>query len=85
MQYIRLEGTAQEGETTHNLCKGDETMEANETDNVVGMREQDRSVKCRECMNKKDWKALTQENAITRNETEGNEGMLYCDYCEERL
>jgi hypothetical protein len=85
MQYNKLEDIAQEGTTTQNLCKGDETMEANETDNVVGMREQDRSVKCRECMNKEDWRTLTQENAITRDEIEANEGLFYCDYCEEKL
>jgi NAD-dependent SIR2 family protein deacetylase len=80
-----LEDVAQEWTTTQNLCKGDETMEENEADNVVGMHEQDRSVKCRECMNQEDWRTLTQENAITRDEIEANGWLFYCDYCEEKL
>ena len=60
-------------------------MEAYETDNVVGMREDDGSVKCRACMNEEDWSILTQENAITLEELEGDERLSYCDYCEERL
>ena len=60
-------------------------MEAHETDNVVGMLEDDGSVKCRACMNKKDWNTLTQENAITLEELESGERLFYCDYCEERL
>ena len=60
-------------------------MEAHETDNVVGMREDDGSVKCRACMNEGDWGILTQENAITLEELESGERLFYCDYCEEKL
>ena len=60
-------------------------MEAHETANVVGMREDDGSVKCRACMNEVDWNSLTQENTITLEELNKNETLYYCDYCEEKL
>jgi hypothetical protein len=60
-------------------------MEAHETDNLVGMREDDGSVKCMAFMNEEDWNILTQENAITLEELENGERLFYCDYCEERL
>jgi hypothetical protein len=60
-------------------------MLAHETDNVVGMHEDDGSVKCRACMNEEDWNILTQENAITLEELESGERLFYCDYCEESL
>lgn len=60
-------------------------MEAYETDNIVGMREDDGYVKCRACMNDEDWEILTQENAITPKKLESDERLIYCDYCEERL
>ena len=60
-------------------------MEAYETDNVLGMREDDGSVKCRACINDEDWNILTQENAIIIEEFESGERPFYCDYCEEKL
>jgi hypothetical protein len=39
----------------------------------VGIHDYDGSVKCRACMNEEDWSILTQENAITLKELEGDE------------
>jgi hypothetical protein len=36
-------------------------------------------------MEEKDWEGLTQENIITLKDIENSEGVLYCDYCEEKL
>ena len=74
-----------EGESVTETYKGDRTMEAHETDNIIGMLEDDGCVKCKVCMNEKDWEILTQENAITPEKLEGDERLFYCDYCEERL
>jgi hypothetical protein len=60
-------------------------MEAHEIDNIVGMREDDGSMKCRACMNEEDWSILNQKHAITLDELENGEKLYYCDYCEERL
>jgi hypothetical protein len=60
-------------------------MEAHEIGTVVGIREQDGSMKCRACMNEEDWSTLTQENVITLEELESGERLFYCDYCEEKL
>jgi hypothetical protein len=60
-------------------------MEVHEIEKVVGMREEDGSVKCRACMNEKDWNTLSQESAITLEDLENGEVLFYCDYCEERL
>ena len=60
-------------------------MEAYETGNIVGMREEDGSVKCRACMNEEDWNKLSHKNAITLEELETGESLFYCDYCEEKL
>ena len=65
--------------------EGDGTMEGHEVDNLVGMYEEDKSIKCRECMKAKDWKDLKQENIITLQDVENGEKLFYCDYCEEKL
>jgi hypothetical protein len=60
-------------------------MKDHKIDDLVGIYEADGSVKCRECMEEKDWEGLTQENIITLKDIENSEGVLYCDYCEEKL
>jgi hypothetical protein len=74
-----------EGESATETYKGDRTMEAHETDNIIGILEDDGCVKCKACMNEKDWEILTQENTITPKKLESDERLLYCDYCEARL
>ena len=60
-------------------------MGVHKIDNLVGVYEEDRSVKCRDCMKEKDWKDLKQENIITLDDVEKGENLFYCDYCEEKL
>lgn len=60
-------------------------MELSKIDNLVGIYEEDRSVKCRDCMQEKDWRDLRQENIITLEDIEDGERLFYCDYCEEKL
>jgi len=60
-------------------------MGVHEIDNLVGVYEEDRSVKCRDCMKEKDWKDLKQENIITLDDVEKGEKLFYCDYCEKKL
>jgi hypothetical protein len=60
-------------------------MEDHKTEGLVGIYEEDGSVKCRECMEGEDWEGLTQENIITIGDIENSEMVLYCDYCEEKL
>lgn len=60
-------------------------MEAYEIDNLVGMYEEDRSVKCRDCMVEKDWEDLKEDNIITVEDVESGEKLFYCDYCEKKL
>lgn len=40
-------------------------MKAHKIDNSVGMYEEDRSFKCRDCMEEEDCKDIKQENIIT--------------------
>jgi len=60
-------------------------MEVNEIDDLVGMYEEDRSVKCRDCMKEEDWEELKEENIITEDNIEKNDELIYCDYCERKL
>lgn len=60
-------------------------MEASKIDDLVGIYKEDRSVKCRECMEDEDWRELKEENIITEDDIEKNNELIYCDYCERRL
>jgi hypothetical protein len=60
-------------------------MKADEVDGLVGIYEQDGSVRCRECMEDEDWNHLSQETAITLDDVENGERLFYCDYCEQEL
>jgi len=60
-------------------------MEVGKIDDLLGMYEEDRSVKCRYCMKEEDWEDLKQENIITLEHIENGEELFYCDYCEQRL
>ena len=48
-------------------------METHETDNIMGMLENDGCVKCKACMIEEDWEILTQENTITPKKLESEE------------
>jgi hypothetical protein len=60
-------------------------MEKHKIDDLVGIYEADKSVKCRGCMEEEDWEDLSQENIITVKDIENGEKLLYCDYCEQKL
>ena len=60
-------------------------MRVHEIDDLIGMYEEDGSVKCRECMEDEDWNHLSQENTITLDDVESGERLFYCDYCEQKL
>ena len=60
-------------------------MEEHKIHDLVGIYEEDGSVKCRECMEEGDWEDLKEENIITGEDIENGERLLYCDYCEEKL
>jgi hypothetical protein len=60
-------------------------MKPDQIDSLVGIYEQDGSVKCRGSMEDEDWNHLSQENAITLDNVENGERPFYCDYCEQRL
>jgi len=60
-------------------------MGVHEIDDLVGIYEEDGSVKCRDCMEDEDWRDLRKENIITMGEIERNNDWLFCDYCEKRL
>ncbi|MFW6147937.1 MAG: hypothetical protein ACOC6B_06050 [Thermodesulfobacteriota bacterium] len=52
---------------------------------IIGIYEEDGSVKCRNCMTDEDWKNLTDDRIITEDRVTENNEFIYCDYCEERL
>jgi len=60
-------------------------MKVHQIDDLVGIYEQDGSVKCRDCMEDEDWKHLSQKNLITLDDVENGERLFYCDYCEKKL
>jgi len=60
-------------------------MGVHEIEDLVGIYEEDGSVKCRDCMKEEDWKGLKKENIITMGEIERSNDWLFCDYCEKRL
>jgi len=60
-------------------------MEARAIDDVIGIYQDDGSVKCRDCMSEEDWKQLKQGRVINAGELEEDHEWIYCDYCEERL
>jgi len=60
-------------------------MGVHEIDDLIGIYEEDGSVKCRDCMKEEDWKGLRKENIITMGEIETGDDWFFCDYCEKRL
>jgi hypothetical protein len=56
-----------------------------EVDDIAGIRKEDGTVKCRDCMDEEDWKGLALANVITKKIVEEGEEWIYCDYCEKRL
>jgi len=60
-------------------------MQAHEIDDLVGIYEEDRAIKCRDCMEAKDWRDLRKENIITVRDIEKGDDWLFCDYCEKKL
>lgn len=60
-------------------------MGVHEIDDLVGIYEEDGSVKCRDCMKDEDWEDRKQENIITLDDVKNGEKLFYCDYCEEKL
>jgi len=60
-------------------------MKEHEIEDLVGIYQEDGSVKCRECMEDEDWKELTEESIITTGDINEGEKLFYCDYCEEKL
>lgn len=65
--------------------KGGEVMKGYETDDLVGIYQEDGSVKCRECMEDEDWEELTEEDIITSKDIEEGGEWICCDYCEKTL
>lgn len=60
-------------------------MKDHDFEDLVGIFQEDGSMKCRDCMEDKDWKGLTQESIITAEDIQDGEKLFYCDYCEEKL
>lgn len=60
-------------------------MRPGEVDDLVGIYEEDGSIKCRDCMENGDWKGLSKENIIIDDDIKDGNQLLYCDYCEEKL
>jgi hypothetical protein len=60
-------------------------MEARAIEDVMGIYQEDGSVKCRNCMSEEDWKNLTHKQIITEEELRKDDEWIYCNYCEERL
>jgi len=60
-------------------------MGVHEIEDLVGIYEEDGSVKCRDCMKEEDWKELRKEDIITMREIERSDEWFFCDYCEKRL
>jgi hypothetical protein len=65
--------------------KGGEVMKGYEADDLLGIYQEDGSVKCRDCMNEEDWKNLKQEDIITSKAIERGGEWFCCDYCEKTL
>ncbi len=65
--------------------KGGEVMRGYETDDLVGIYQEDGSVKCRDCMEDEDWEELTEEDIITSKDIEEGDEWICCDYCEKTL
>jgi hypothetical protein len=60
-------------------------MRPGEIDDLVGIYEEDGSIKCRDCMKNGDWKGLPRESIISEDDVKDGKQLLYCDYCEEKL
>ena len=60
-------------------------MEARAIDDVIGIYQEDGSVKCRDCMSDEDWKQLKEDQVISAGDRERDHEWIYCDYCEKRI
>lgn len=56
--------------------KRGETMKVHKIGNLVGTYEENRTVRCRDCMEEEDWKDIKQENIITLNDIKDGEKWL---------
>jgi hypothetical protein len=53
-------------------------------DNVVGLKFDDGEIACKKCCSQQEWKEFNENEAITENETEGDD-IYFCDRCKERI
>jgi len=52
-------------------------MKVHKIGNLVGIYEENRTVRCRDCMEEEDWNDIKQENIITLNDIKDGEKWLY--------
>ena len=60
-------------------------MEARAIEDVMGIYQEDGSVKCRNCMSEEDLKNVSHKQIITEERIREKDEWIYCDYCEKRL
>ena len=67
------------------LVRGISEEKAIPRSTVVGVYEEDRGVKCKDCMKEKDWKDLKPEGIITVDEIKRGAALFICEYCKKTL
>ncbi len=67
------------------LARGISEEKAIPRSTLVGVYEQDRGIKCKDCMKEKDWKDLTPESIITVEEIKRGATLFICEYCKKTL
>jgi hypothetical protein len=67
------------------LARGISEEKAVSSSTVVGVYEEDRSIKCKDCMKQKDWRDLKAENIITADGIKRGGESLFCNYCKKTL
>ena len=60
-------------------------MATHDLKQIAAIRETDGSIKCANCMDKKDWDQLEETEVITFDQIENSDEIYYCDYCENTI
>ena len=60
-------------------------MEKFDIEKVAGIKEDDGTVMCRDCMDEDEWDNLKEKSIISLSASEKGQRLYYCDYCDRRL
>ena len=53
--------------------------------NIAGIKEDDETITCKNCMDEEQWVNIGEDQIISVDQIEKDRRIYFCDYCEKRL